>query len=73
METEKKPLTDYKLLVEVLIKDIERKIKQHDADIELHSNYAVLGGKVHQEYYERHQALKEQLEDMLNTINLYIR
>jgi hypothetical protein len=73
METEKKVPTDYKLLIEVLIKDIERKMKQHDTDIELHSKYAVLGGKVHQEYYERHQALKEQLQDILNTINLYIR
>jgi hypothetical protein len=71
MENEKKPPTDYKLLVEVLIQDIERKMKQHDTDIELHSKYAVLGGKVHQEYYERHVALKQQLEQLLYTINLY--
>lgn len=73
METEKKPPTDYKLLIEVLIQDIERKIKQHDADIELHNKYTVLGGNIHQEYHQRHQALKEQLQDILYTINLYIR
>lgn len=79
METEKKPPTDYKLLVEILIQDIERMMKEHEADIELHRRFTHKTGEnrlyrlgdVHQEYYERHVALKQQLEQLLYTINLY--